>query len=245
MSRRVLALDVGNTRTKWGLGDQSGWIADGTAAHSAQAELLTAWNRLHNPDRIIGCNVAGETRVSELVAYWRKRGMAITWMHSSARSCGVSSQYEQPDQLGADRWAALIGAWSKIQGPCLVVSAGTAMTIDALDDQGRFLGGHILPGRRLMLESLIAGTHALMSGGGLVKDFPRNTADAVASGIAIALASSIEKAFHRLESVAANKPICVVTGGDADWLVGLLHVESLIEPKLVLAGVMKMAEEET
>lgn len=244
MSRQVLALDVGNTRTKWGLADQSGWVAYGAAAHSAQEELLTSWERLQNPGRIIGCNVAGAMRASPMAAYWRKRGVAVTWIHAGARSCGVSSLYEQPDQLGADRWAALIGAWSKIHGPCLVVSGGTAMTIDALDDQGRFIGGHILPGRRLMLESLIAGTHVLANGGGLVKDFPRNTADAMASGIANALAFSIEKALHRLESVAETQPVCLLTGGDADWLAGLLHVKSVIEPKLVLAGLIKMAEEE-
>jgi type III pantothenate kinase len=199
---------------------------------------------MQNPDRVIGCNVAGESWASQLTVYWRRREVAVTWIHASAQSCGVSNRYEQPDQLGTDRWAALIGAWSKIQGPCLVVSAGTAMTIDALDDQGRFIGGHILPGRRLMRESLVAGTHALTNGGGMVKDFPRNTADAMASGIANALASSIETAFHRLESVATRKPICLVTGGDAEWLAGLLHVESEIEPKLVLAGLLKMAEEE-
>lgn len=245
MGKRVLALDVGNSRIKWGLAEALAWAESGAIEHQIVEKLLLEWDRMPTPDKIIGCNVAGESRITSLSKYWRDRGHEISWVKSSAMSCGVVNKYEQAGQLGADRWAALIGAWHKVQRPCLVVSAGTAMTVDVLDARGRFIGGQILPGRRLMQESLVSGTHALTAETGQVKEYPLNTADAMATGIAHALVSPIESAFHRLESWARSEPACLITGGDADWLARQLQIACRVEARLVLDGLLKMAEEET
>lgn len=244
MGKRILALDVGNTRIKWGLADASAWIESGAIEHHFSERLQHDWDRLLAPDKIIGSNVAGENQIVGLTEYWRNRGLEITWIKSSVMSCGVTSNYEQPAQLGTDRWAALIGAWHKERRPCLVASAGTAMTIDMLDAQGRFMGGQILPGRRLMQECLVAGTHALAAETGQVKEYPLNTADATATGIANALVSPIESAFHRLESRTRAKPACLIAGGDAAWLAGQLNIACQVEAGLVLDGLLIMAEEE-
>lgn len=245
MGRRVLALDVGNSRIKWGLSNAQTWIEGGVIEGHLTDRLPLEWDRLPVPDIVIGCNVAGESRIVSLSRYWHDRGLKITWIKSSAMSCGVVNKYEQPEQLGADRWAALISAWHKVQGPCLVVSAGTAMTIDMLDAQGQFIGGQILPGRRLMQASLAAGTHALTAvPAGQVTACPLNTADAVTSGIAGALVSSIESAFHRLESRTGSEPVCLLTGGDAGWLARQMKIAFRIEEKLILDGLLKLAEED-
>lgn len=244
MSKWVLTLDIGNTRIKWGISDALAWIDSDAIEHHHVKKLLPEWDRLPTPDKVIGCNVAGESQIVGLAQYWRTRGLEISWVKSSAMSCGVANQYEQPGQLGADRWAALIGAWNKVHRPCLVVSAGTAMTIDMLDAKGRFIGGQILPGKRLMQESLVSRTHALEAEVGQVKECPLNTADAMASGIAGSLVLPIESAFRRLESWAGSEPACLITGGDADWLAGQLQIECRVEGRLVLDGLLKMAEEE-
>ena len=244
MSKRILALDIGNTRIKWGMVEALAWNDSGAIEHHQVKKLLLEWDRLPTPDKVIGCNVAGESRIISLEKYWRTRGLEISWVKSSAMSCGVINKYERPEQLGADRWAALIGAWNKVQRTCLVLSAGTAMTIDMLDAQGRFIGGQILPGRRLMQESLISRTHALEAEVGQVKECPLNTADAMASGIAGALVLPIESAFSRLESWTGSEPACLITGGDADWLAGQLQIVCRVEARLVLDGLLKMAEEE-
>lgn len=244
MGRRILALDVGNTRIKWGVAEASAWVESGAAEHDLVKKLLLEWDRLPTPDKIIGGNVAGETRIATLTNYWHARGHEISWIKPGVMSCGVVNNYEQPEQLGTDRWAALIGAWYKEQRPCLVVSAGTAMTMDMLDARGRFIGGQILPGKRLMLESLVSGTHALEAVAGQVKECPLNTADAMASGVAGALASSIESSFHRLESWAGSEPACLITGGDADWLARQLKIACRVEAGLVLDGLLKISEEE-
>lgn len=245
MVRQVLALDVGNSRIKWGLSNAQTWIENGVIDGHLTDRFPQEWDRMPMPDIVIGCNVAGESRIAGLSKYWHDRGLKVTWIKSGAGSCGVINRYEQPEQLGADRWAALIGAWHKVQGPSLVVSAGTAMTIDMLDAQGQFIGGQILPGRRLMQESLAAGTHALTAvPAGRVTTYPLNTADAVTSGIASALASSVESAFHRLESRTGSEPVCLLTGGDADWLARQMKVAFCIEETLILDGLLKLAEKD-
>lgn len=244
MGKRILALDVGNTRIKWGLAEAPVWVESGATEHNLVEKLLLEWDHLPALDKIIGSNVASETRIATLTNYWHTRGHEISWIKPCVMSCGVVNNYEQPAQLGTDRWAALIGAWHKEQRPCLVVSAGTAMTIDMLDAQGRFIGGQILPGKQLMMESLVSGTHALEAVAGQVKEFPLKTADAMTTGIAGALTSSIELSFHRLELWAGIGPSCLITGGDADWLARQMKIACRVESGLVLDGLLKMSEEE-
>ena len=116
---------------------------------------------------MLGVNVAGEAarvRVEAQLARWR---LTPEWLTASAAACGVTNRYARPTQLGADRWASLIAAWRRSTATdlfppaCVVVNAGTAVTIDALDANGVFHGGLILPGMRLMLEALAEKTAGL------------------------------------------------------------------------------------
>ena len=110
------------------------------------------------------------------------------WLTASAAACGVVNGYATPEQLGADRWAALVAARLRAHttdlfpAPVVVVNAGTAVTIDTLDADGRFRGGVILPGLRLMLRALADHTSCLKSAPGTYQDDPVNTADALYSG---------------------------------------------------------------
>lgn len=256
-----LLLDVGNTRVKWALvralvhasaRDQKStlWLADGACAHNQIDGLLREWDRQPMPDRVFGANVAGRLAAPQIETYWQQRGTPLSWAQAQAAGCGVTNLYEQPEQLGVDRWAALVGAWNRQHGACLVVSAGTALTIDTLDMHGNFQSGMILPGRRLMQASLVDGTHALTATAGQITNTPRNTFDAIASGIAAALAAPVREAYARLAdsgTAMPNKtsPTCVLTGGDAGWLSGQLEIGCTIAPRLVLEGLLEMALEES
>lgn len=262
-----LLLDVGNTRVKWALvranaRDQKStlWLADGACAHDQIDDLLHEWDSQPIPDRVFGANVVGRLAVPRIETYWQQRGVPLSWAQAQAAGCGVTNMYEQPEQLGVDRWAALVGAWNRQHGACLVVSAGTALTIDALDMHGNFQGGMILPGRRLMQASLADGTHALTAAAGQITNTPRNTFDAIASGIAAALAAPVREAYTRLAATCLvdvgaaipNKtlPTCVLTGGDAGWLNEQLEIGCTIAPllltapQLVLEGLLEMALED-
>lgn len=266
-----LLLDVGNTRVKWALvranaQDQTRdqkltlWLAAGACAHSEINGLLQEWDRQPMPDRVFGANVAGRLTTPQIETYWQQRGVPLSWARAQAAGCGVTNLYEQPEQLGVDRWAALVGAWNRQRGACLVVSAGTALTIDTLDRQGNFQGGMILPGRRLMQTSLADGTHALTATAGQIINTPRNTFDAIASGVAVALAAPVREAYARLAAACLVEqgaampdktlPTCLLTGGDAGWLNEQLEIGCTIAPllltapQLVLEGLLEMALEE-
>lgn len=241
MTAPIMLLDVGNSRVKWALVQTGEWLAEGVCMHDDAARLLGEWDRLTPPASVIASNVAGEERLGALSTYWRSRNVPLRCVAAGTECAGVRNLYERPSQLGSDRWAALVGAWARTRSACLVVSAGTAVTVDALNDSGEFMGGMILPGKRLMQRSLAAGTHALEDDAGRITDFPRNTADAIATGIAAALAGAVLAAHRRLAATGAESPPCIVTGGDAEWLAAQLQFGVIIAPKLVLEGLLAMS----
>src|SRR5262249_2725977 len=153
---------------------------------------------LPRPVRAVGVNVAGEAarvRVEGQLTRWR---IVPEWLGAGESACGGVNRYARPSQLGADRWAAPRAARARARASahfapaCVVVNAGTAVTIDALDADGVFQGGLILPGMRLMLEALAANTAALKSEPGTFRAFPDNTADALYSGAVQAICGAIE-----------------------------------------------------
>lgn len=243
MSSTILLLDIGNSRVKWALSQAGEWLAEGVSPHDQISKLLHDWDRFPSPTMVIGCNVAGEERKRLISQYWQGRKVPENWIKSTKTSNGITNLYDNPGQLGADRWAALVGAWNRAKSACLVVSAGTALTVDTLNQKGEFIGGFILPGKRLMYESLAAETHALDAIQGQISEHPRNTADAMTSGIAIALASAVQTGFQRLDTTAPTRPVCIVTGGDAEWLANQLPISVIIAPKLVMEGLLLMTEE--
>jgi type III pantothenate kinase len=155
------------------------------------------------------------------------------------RQCGVTNAYSDPGQLGADRWAALIGARHLHAGACLVVNAGTATTIDLLGGDGVFRGGAIVPGAELMKWSLEEKTAGLARAPGRFAAEPRNTADAIETGCTLAQVGAIERMFARLEPGA----VCLLSGGAAASLSGRLGVPLRVVENLALEGLARIAAE--
>jgi type III pantothenate kinase len=153
----------------------------------------------------------------------------------------VRNHYVPPQQLGSDRWAALVAARQRHGGACLVVNAGTAMTVDALSPCGAFLGGLIVPGIRLMAESLLRATAEIRIGHGTVQEFPVSTGDAVESGAVLASAACIERTYGKLSERFAEGPLCLLTGGAADLLLPHIRIPLLKADHLVLEGLIAIA----
>ena len=235
----ILAVDCGNSRLKWGLHENGGWRKTGTVPVSELARLEKSWRRLASVDKVIVANVAGQAVRRRLEAIFARRSMVAVWAKAKRRECGVTNGYGQPMQLGADRWAALIGAWSILRGPCLVVTAGTATTVDVLRGDGRFVGGAILPGLELMKRSLARNTAGLPLARGRFAAEPRNTADAIETGCLLAQAGAIERAFATVEQGAA----CVLAGGAARRIVRHLGIPVRLVENLVLEGLVRIAED--
>lgn len=232
----LLCLDAGNTRLKFGLRQGAEWTLQGAAEHDRAFSLLRE-TLTQAPARIVACNVAGDDirrQVEDFAAGLRCR---VDWLASSAVACGVSNGYENPQQLGADRWAALIGARSLHAGRCVVVVAGTATTIDMMDAQGRFRGGLILPGLSLMRAALAGGTAGLPQARGRYRPLATNTDDAIVSGALHATLGAIQ----RVRDGQDGETVCLVSGGAAVELLPYLPRPHRVIENLVLEGLARYA----
>lgn len=238
MNRLRMLIDAGNSRLKWALVEDGQWRAQGSTDYSDWAALKT---HLTLAGHCFVASVADAAREQKLAALIQAAGVAATWLTAAAAFDEVKNCYRNPEQLGVDRWMGLIAARKRSRTATLVVSAGTAMTVDALSAEGVFLGGLIVPGARLMQQALLQGTARVDAVAGQWQAFPRGTADAVRSGIVAALCGAISQQYARLAEVSSGAPHCLLTGGDAEMLLPHLPVRPEHAPDLVLEGISCVA----
>ncbi len=248
----VLAIDVGNTRLKWALYDRAhpdaALLAQG-AEFLENIETLSdgPWAGLPLPERMIGCIVAGDAvkrRVHEQMELW---DFTPQWVVASAAEAGLTNGYDHPARLGSDRWVAMIGARQRMlaQGqkrPLVVVMVGTAVTVEAIDEQGRFLGGLILPGHGIMLRALESGTAGLHVPTGEVTPFPTNTSDALTSGGTYAIAGACERMVQHLRDRTGQEPMCVMTGGAGWKMAPSMSVQFELVDNLIFDGLLSLSQ---
>lgn len=255
MSEDVLDLDLGNTRLKWRYSSCGKVIEEGAAAWGSTDEIPVDAPRL---DRIRVASVVASARLEALVRSCRERWQVEVELARVIRErAGVRQGYRDESRLGVDRWLALLAAHHTTDSDCVVVSCGTAVTVDLLTRLGDHLGGYIVPGFEMMRSSLFAGTNAVK----LEKLKPpnslspgRDTIPAVTHGLILMIKSLVEKAAADLNSAAADLniaaagltnsagggPTLVVTGGDGELLAPFLGAGAstnvLYRPNLVLDG---------
>lgn len=237
----ILAVDAGNSRVKWAMHDGRDFVRDGWVAHAELEALGRAWSSLPAPARIVVANVAGDAvraRLDRLFSHW---SVPVQWVVATRSQCGVISGYDDPAQLGPDRWAALIGARALCAGPCLVVGSGTAMTVDAMDASGAFLGGIIVPGFDLMHEALARNTARLSAERGVFTAFPSNTRDAITSGAIQALGGAVERMRDEMIAAGQGEPTLLFAGGAAGLVAQRLAFPQRTVDKLVLEGLVRIA----
>jgi len=245
-----LAVDVGNTRLKWALYATpvpgAGMVAHGAVFLEAIDQLAEGqWRDLPPPSSMLGSIVAGEgirRRTEEQLEIW---DVEPRWVVSGASACGVTNGYDHPTRLGVDRWVALIGARHRILArgaprPVLVVMVGTAVTVDALDTQGNFLGGLILPGFGLMLRALEMGTAGLKAPTGEAVEFPTNTSDALMSGGADAIAGAVERMHRKLLKHTGREPALMMSGGAAVKLASISDLPFETVETLIFDGLLQL-----
>lgn len=229
-------VDAGNTRIKWAIGAGEHWQQFGQCLSSQAAEL--DWSDWEAPSQQVWIsNVAGEIVAQQLRAACAARGWQARFISPQVNQAGVRNGYARPQQLGVDRWAALIGAWQQIRGAVVVANCGTATTIDTLSDQGDFLGGLIVPGLTLMLRSLNHATAQLPLGSGDYATFPDNTQDALFSGAMQATLGAIQR-----QQAHSPHAALLVTGGAAQQVLPYLPDAVWVE-HLVLQGISRISEE--
>ncbi|MDP1644601.1 MAG: type III pantothenate kinase [Thiobacillus sp.] len=226
-------MDAGNSRLKWAVVEEGRWRAQGGSDY---ADLSALKAQLTAGTSCFIASVANIAHEQQLATLLEAAGLGATWLTAEAGFAEIKNTYLNPRQLGVDRWMGLIAARRRIREPVLVVSVGTAMTVDALSADGVFLGGVIVPGVSLMRQALQQGTARVADAAGHWQAFPRTTADAVQSGIMAALCGAIQLQHARLAEAAGTAPHCLLTGGDAGGVLPHLAVPAEHVPALVLEG---------
>ena len=232
----MLLVDAGNTRVKWAIAHAGAapgeWIAHGAVVYAELDGLRDAWAG-HGVSRALVSNVAGSAIRERLAALLPLP--EPEWFGARPELAGLRNRYRNPAQLGADRFAAALGARTLAPGKALVVATcGTATTVDGVSSDGDFVGGMILPGLGLMLSSLARGTAQLPDTSAqesMPPTFADNTLDAIRAGCVAAQAGAIERAFAALPA-----ELCIVSGGAAGHVAPALSVPYRMLDNIVLVG---------
>jgi type III pantothenate kinase len=247
-----LLLDLGNSRLKAALRTPGGGLGLLGEARHREAGVAAALARVLDGVSLEGAagalcaNVAGPAAGRALAESLQARGCGpLEFLRARPEACGVRCGYAEPSHLGADRWAALLGARGLTDGACLVVDAGSALTIDAMGPDGRHLGGWIIPGLAMMLAALESQTGDLRalrqaSRHASPAAFPADTGPAMDDGARLAVAGATRLARAKLEAHCGEAARVLLTGGDAVILQGLLEGAEHV-PDLVLQGLARAA----
>ncbi|MFW1678102.1 type III pantothenate kinase [Pontibacter sp. JAM-7] len=210
----ILEIDAGNSFLKWRCTTSDGGVSSGRETYTSLLQRRPdAWSTTFDLVRI--ASVAGEAVESSLRQWLQPLTVSpLYFAHTSAVCAGVTNSYADPSRMGVDRWLAMLAAFNECRGACCIVDCGSAVTVDYLSAQGQHLGGYILPGIRLMTESLLKDTagvrfaeqemtaHLTTPG--------TDTASAVGHGVNFLFAALQEKVLSELSA----EMTLFITGGD-------------------------------
>jgi type III pantothenate kinase len=235
---------------------------DLSVLRKSNSALLRLFKALHssglNP-RVFACNVASTAIERQLRRAARHTSLgSIRFARSEVAACGVRNGYRDVWRLGVDRWVALIGARHEHPDMDLcIVGIGTAMTVDLLDSSGRHVGGNIIPGPRLMIESLLARTAGIRRRAGgksalrNVDELPssqvplplfaHDTHTGLVAGARHACAAAIEHARREAGRQLGRRPRLLLAGGAMDAIAPLLDSPYRREDDLILRGLAVIA----
>jgi len=240
-----LVMDVGNSRIKWA-GVDAGGLGPAASAdrdRPLEATLDEAFSDTDAPSGVLIASVAGEdfdVRLEHwMVGHWGRRP---GWFRAEPETLGVVNGYPDPGQLGADRWAAVLGARGGHAPPLGVIDCGTAVTLDVVAGDDHHLGGLIAPGLALAQRSLLSNSASIRAAApepaGLLG---RSTAECVANGTSLGLAGTLERWMREVDD-SLNGVTWLATGGAWPRLRATIHRSIPYDPDLVLRGLARVLE---
>lgn len=243
----MLLVDIGNSRLKWRLVRPEG-VTTGVFSHQEQSlESAPCWAALMPAETVWLASVASVERLQALTAFLQEQRQVLVFRaRAEPMQAGLHNGYRAYEQLGVDRWLAMLAAWRECRSRCLVIDAGTALTVDLISAQGQHEGGHIVPGLQMQQQSLLKSTAQVRfaAGPGAFQTGPgRDTGAAVRNGVQAMLIGYLRHLVQEAWASSADAPILFVTGGDAESLATALNLPANIRPHLVLDGLGLYAHE--
>jgi type III pantothenate kinase len=151
---------------------------------------------------------------------------------------GVRIRYDNPKDVGADRIANALAAFTKYGGPAVVIDFGTAVTYDAISAEGDYLGGAIAPGVEISLNALVSHTAMLRRVEPVAPEsvIGRNTVASIQAGLVWGFVAQVEGVVGRMVGELGGKARVIATGGQAALVAGLTKVIDVTDPLLTLEG---------
>jgi type III pantothenate kinase len=239
-----LLLDIGNSSVNWAMEEGGLFTIDGAFRYdkdnfdkSLQDNLLS----LQKPTQVLVANVAGNKVFGNLEAWVKQQWQLECWQASvSAKFNQLKNSYKNTQEMGIDRWLAMVAAWEKHQTALCIVGCGTALTVDSIDSQGNHLGGYIIPGIELMQQALITKTECInvSSNKHASIAYAQNTQAAINNGAFLATTAMIDRVVMHLSEEPKTLPKCIIFGGMAALISPLLKDQFEHEPNLVLCGLL-------
>ena len=233
----ILEVDAGNSSIKWRIVNGSATLARGSVTHEPRAwtPMLAGAGTLF---RVRVSNVCGAELEQSLRRWVRQHtGLNIEVAVSGPSMAGVTNGYEKPEKLGVDRWLAVLAAWNSVASPCVVVDAGTTVTVDFIGARGMHLGGYIVPGEQMMYQALFSGTNGVRFEAGPCDSHQpgRDTGEAVQHGCRLMIEAMVARSLSWLQEKEGAATL-VLTGGGAGWLLPVFRKNTHHIPDLVLDG---------
>lgn len=241
-------MDAGNSRLKWSELDAAGHISaqqalayNGRPALAAFLDLLDAYP---NATHITLMHVLTTLFEDGAQAICTERDIRLQLVKSAESAYGIRSGYQNPSSLGVDRFVGLVAARHLLgQQACVVIDCGTAITIDALENNGQHRGGLILPGLQLAADALIARAQNHLSCNFEQPTVLANrTAQAIGSGCLFGVIGAIEGICRRMQTAMGTPLAYVLTGGDATYLSPWFSLEHHLVPNLLMQGLRHITE---
>ncbi len=230
-----LLLDLGNTRCKYAVLEESGIEKYGAKDYGPFGKLYgvkSLCDQYSEAEGIVISSVLSKSANSQINETLLRDGVSnIFFLHPEVNCFGVKLAYANPGSMGVDRVAALIAVNEKYSGKSCVVDCGTAVTIDALDAKGNHQGGVILPGIAAMQKSLLNDTKMEVNNEKAEFDVMANTTEnAVHTGCISAVVGGIEYVVNKMASDFDSFDQIVWTGGDAELVQAYLSESSQAKP---------------
>ena len=232
-----LCIDQGNSRIKTGIFREDGSLVRSGFYETLPVESVNDLIATSHIEHVILSSTTGtKLPARDLVA----PGRIIDLSHTTPLPIGII--YSTPHTLGRDRIAAACGADFLFPGKtCLIVDAGTCVTMDIKLASGIFAGGNIAPGIAMRLEAMHEKTGKLP----LVQpEFPEtpfgdSTEHALQNGACLGVIMEIEGILNRARK-AYSEVLVVITGGDSGLLAAKLDYQIFVEPELVIQGLFQI-----
>ncbi len=248
----ILTVDIGNSRIKWAAWQGEEIIARGVAAHTLEngaAVFDDLFSAMEKPAHVFALCVAGDKLSLDLVEWSRRHWrLDVEFLKTEKRFNNIINAYEYPQQHGVDRWAAVVAAHQSYPGfSVCVISAGTAITFDFINKDGRHLGGYILPSCVTMHNALLSDTMNIRStfnGRFCEGGVPSNTNDAVNQGLHKLLQAGVREICQLAEQKMDSPLQITISGGFAETLLEYPDMPAMqYEPDLVMQGLYSIMKQ--